>query len=129
MIHQVNSVLLADYIYQDISSSKFILSGVFYQFNVPIVPFKLQKSFGIFISISGFQGIATITIKIIDEKSGTVLIDTSSIEITSDDISIPVSFGLEVPPFQVYNYGKHTINLEINNEIAHSSVFLITKIQ
>ncbi|AXG71102.1 hypothetical protein KORDIASMS9_03357 [Kordia sp. SMS9] len=129
MKYTVEALLLADNIYQDVSSRKFILSGLFHQINVPTLPFMLTSSFGIFVSISGFEGEIQLKLTIIDKKSKTPKTATSSFEMKSVDKNIPVSFGLEVPPFEIQNVGLYGIDLEINEELVHSAPLLINKIE
>ncbi|HLW32765.1 MAG TPA: hypothetical protein VKX40_10925 [Aequorivita sp.] len=124
---QIEALLLADNIYQDVSSKKFVLSGLFHQINTSELPFILSCSFGVFISVSGLIGLSTIKLEIIDITTKMCLASISSIEINSPDASIPVSFGIEVPPFEIYNAGRHIINLEINQHLVHTSPLIIHK--
>ena len=127
MSYQIEALLMADNIYQDVSSKKFILSGLFHQINTSELPFILSCSFGIFISVSGLIGLSAIKFEIIDLTTNTSLASMSSIEINSPDATIPVCFGIEVPPFEIYNAGRHEVNLEINQHLVHSSPLIIHK--
>ena len=127
MKYTIEALLLSDNIYQDVSTGKFILSGLFHQINVPTLPFMHTNPFGIFVSISGFEGSIQLNLKIIDKTTNASVVTTNSFEMMSSDNNIPVSFGIEVPPFEIHNAGLHTVNLEIDNILVHSAPLIINK--
>lgn len=111
---KVNALLLADSIYQDISSGKFILSGIFYQVNVPNTPFIRQNSMGVFVSLLTSKSDFHVQLKIINPDQKTVLIETNELNLINHDEETPILFGIEFPPFTIYNLGKHTLCLEVD---------------
>lgn len=128
MSYQIEALLLADNIYQDVSSKKFILSGIFHQINTATLPFKLANSFGIFISVSNLTDLAKISIQIVDPTTNQSLAGIDAIEINGSNVNIPVTFGIEVPPFEIHNAGKHFVSIKINNQLVHSAPLIIHKI-
>ena len=125
---KVNALLLTDQLFQDIGSKKFVLSGVFHQINVPELPFVLQKTLGVFASVYGLKGKSVIQLRILDDIENMVLIETTEMEITSEEENDSLDFGIEFPPFEIFHSGYHYLELIINGVVESRTPIHIYKI-
>lgn len=105
------TALLADHVYQDAGTGKFILAGIFHQLNVVQLPTLYQRTFGLFISLIGVQGVTPVTIEFARKGSQQPLLRTHELEIRSEDPHLPIDFALEVPPIPIQEAGSHVLRI------------------
>lgn len=103
------AMLLADNIYHDQSSGKFVVAGIFHQINANDVPFVFNRTPGIFISLAGLKGKHNVTFEFSEKESKKVLLKSDSLEINFFEDNIPFDFALELPYFTIYIYRETRI--------------------
>jgi hypothetical protein len=103
----LQAILLADHIYQDKDTGKYVIAGTFHQLNVPSFPATLGKIVNVFISLTGLTGKAAINLEFVDASSGKQLMHMSSLEISCDSPDVSVDFAVEVPPLPLPNAGRY----------------------
>lgn len=107
----VQALVLADMIYQDRDSGKYVLAGTFHQLNVPSLPCTFSRTIGLFISLLSVQGHTKIDVEFVDEHSDDVLMRTQSLEVVGHDQEAVVDFALEVPYLPLPHEGRYLFRL------------------
>lgn len=122
---KLQSLLVADAIYRDEGSGKYVIAGVFHQINVPAFPTTFARSIGIFVSLSGLTGKANIDIEFFDSLSGEVLLRMRSLQISCDGPNQPVDFAVEVPPLPLPHSGSYQFRLLANGGLLGTTSVLV----
>jgi hypothetical protein len=107
----LQALLLADHIYRDQGSGKYVIAGTFHQLNVAAFPTTFARTIGVFVSLSGLTGKTGIDLEFVDASSGEVLIRTQSLEVVCEDPDLPVEFAVEVPPLPLPHAGHYLFRL------------------
>lgn len=115
------ALLLADHIYRDQDSGKYVIAGTFHQLNVAAFPTTFTRTIGIFVSLSGLTGKTAIDIEFLDTSSGEVLMRTQSLEVSCEDPGMPVEFAVEVPPPPLPHAGRYLFRLVANETVLGSA--------
>ncbi|MCH8987738.1 MAG: hypothetical protein IIA92_02915 [Chloroflexi bacterium] len=111
-------MLLADHIYRDQGSSKYVIAGTFHQLNVATFPITFARTIGVFVSLSGLNGKTSIDLEFVDTSSGEVLMRTQSLEVSCDDPDFPVEFAIEVPPLPLPHAGRYLFRLAADGTVV-----------
>lgn len=101
----LHAFLLADAIYRDAETGKFVVAGTFHQLNVAAVPATFGRTIGVFASLGGLIGTRVIQLAFLSNPAGDVLLQTQ-FEVSSAD-GLPVDFALEVPPLPLPYAGRY----------------------
>lgn len=110
----LQAILLADTIYRDQGSGKYVLAGTFHQLHVPSLPATFPRTLGLFVSLLGVSGSAGIDIELVDDATGEVLLRTESLEVSNDMPDVPVELALEVPPLSLPHAGRYWFRVTVN---------------
>ena len=122
---KLQALLLADHIYCDRGTGKYVIAGTFYQLNVAVVPATFGRSVGAFVSLSGLNGNTRIDLEFVDPANGEVLLRTPPFDIACGDPASPVEFALEIPPLPLPHAGSFSFRLSANGGVLGSvSVFV-----
>ena len=113
----LQALLLADHIYKDTVSGKYIIAGTFHQLNVPAFPATFGKTVGVFVSLCGVKGKTGINLEFLDTSTGKVLMHTQSLEISCDTTELSVDFAIEVPPLPLPHAGRYLFRLAADGNI------------
>ncbi len=116
---------MADHIYRDQDSGKYVVAGVFHQLNVAKVPTTFPRTIGIFVSIYGLTGKTDIDLEFIDTSNGEVLMSTNAMEIFCEDRNSPVEFAVEVPPLPLPHTGQYLFRLVANGTALGSTALTV----
>ena len=111
---KLQALLLADHIYRDQDSGKFVIAGTFRQLNLLTFPTTLGKSVGAFVSLTGVANSVNIGLEFVDGESGQVLMDFHGPEFDWEDPGLPVEFGIEIPPLPLPHPGRYLFRLKLN---------------
>jgi len=111
---RLQALLLADHIYRDEGSGKYVIAGTFHQVNVATFPTTLVRTVGIFVSLSGLTGKAALDVELVEVASGESLMRTRSMEVSCDHPDQPVELALEVPPLPLPRPGRYVFRLLVN---------------
>ena len=122
---RLQALLLADHIYCDRGSGKYVIAGTFYQLNVASLPTVFGRTVGVFVSLSGLVGSTSVDLEFIDPADGNVLLCTRSLGISCDDPTSPVEFALEVPPLPLPHAGYYSLRLAANGAVLGSTSVLV----
>jgi hypothetical protein len=126
---RLNALLLADQIYQDRESGKYVVAGIFHQINVPGFPTTLERSVGLFVSLTGVSNDANVELTFVDPADGTVLMRNRSLRVTWDDAETPVEFALEIPPLPLPHPGRYRLQLAVDGTELGASLLSVLELQ
>ena len=113
--------LVADHVYCDQGSNKYVIAGTFHQLNVSAFPSVFHKTIGVFVKLANFSGSAAVTIVFEDQFTGDALMRTQSLMISSTDPECPIEFALEVPPLPLPRPGRYVFKLLVDGAVIGSS--------
>ena len=122
---RLQALLLADHIYRDQGSGKYVIAGTFYQLNVADFPTTFARTIGVFVSLSGLTGKTGIDLEFVDALSREVLIRTQSLEVTCEDPDLPVEFAVEVPPLPLPHAGRYLFRLTIDGMVLGTAAVTV----
>lgn len=108
------ALLVADHVYCDQGSNKYIIAGTFHQLNLSAFPAVFHKTIGVFIKLANFSGSASIEIVFEAQSTGEILLRTHAIEISCEDPGHPIELALEVPPLPLPRPGRYAFKLLVN---------------
>jgi hypothetical protein len=114
---KLQALLLADHIYQDKGSGKYVIAGTFHQLNVASFPTTFPKTIGVFASLTGFNGKTAIDLEFVDASNEEILMSTKSLEISCKDPYQSVEFAVEVPPLPLPRAGRYLFRLTTNGDV------------
>lgn len=121
----VHAMLLADHIYRDESSGKYVIAGVFHQYNALNFPTNFDRNIGIFISLSAFVPKIEARIEFVDVANETVLLRTPVLEILLAESALPVEFALEMPPVPLPHAGFYLYRLVVDDHILSEAALSV----
>jgi hypothetical protein len=110
-------MLLADHVYRDEGSGKYVIAGTFHRLNVAGFPTTLAKTVGVFVSLSGCDGDIDLDMDFIDGQTGDVLLSSQSLAFHCNDPTLPVDFALELPPLPLPRSGRYALRLAANGTV------------
>ena len=113
----LQALLIADHIYHDQMSGKYVIAGTFHQWNLPFFPFTFNQPFAIFASLSGVYGKKQVRFEFIDAANNKILMKTNLLEIANNDQNSAVSFAIEIPPLYIPHSGSYYFSLIIEDAI------------
>jgi hypothetical protein len=114
---RLQAMLLADHIYRDQGTGKYVIAGTFHQLNVAAFPTTFGRTIGIFISLSGLTASTEIEIEFLDAASGEVLMRTQSLKVSCEEPELPVEFSVEVPPLPLPHAGRYLFRLAADGAV------------
>lgn len=120
------ALLLADGVYEDAESGKFVVAGVFHRMRSAKFPALFPRSVWAYVSLSGLLGTATVALRYVDRDTGDVLLDTPPVELESRDATAPISFCVEVPPLPLPHAGLFSLDLLVGGERIGRTPVLVT---
>ncbi len=126
---RLQALLLADHIYRDQDSGKYVVAGVFHQMNVNKFPSNFSRTIGIFASIYGLTGKAAIDIEFVDLLDEEVLMSTNAMEIFCENPNSPVEFAIEVPPLPLPHPGQYLFRLIANGTLLGSTALNVNPVK
>jgi len=119
----VLAFLVADQVYCDQGSNKYIIAGTFHQLNISAFPSVFHKTVGVFIKLANFAGSAHLQLVFEDRSTGEALMRTRALEISSKNPHLPVELALEVPPLPLPRAGRYSFKLLVDgNLIATNTI-------
>jgi hypothetical protein len=113
VVRRINvlAFLIADHVYCDQGSNKYIIAGTFHQLNISAFPAVFHKTIGVFIKLAGFAGSTGLGIVFEELATGEVMLRTQALEISNEDPDLPVELALEVPPLPLPRPGRYAFKL------------------
>ena len=95
----LNALLLADNVYRDGDTGKFIIAGLFRQLWGSSFPSKFGRPTSAYVSLTDMRGTFHFRLRYVDLSDNRVLMETKPIEVISEDPLGELDFVIGVPPF------------------------------
>lgn len=121
----ITSLTLADNIYQDHRTGKYILSGVYHQIDVPEIPSRLPFSLRAYCAFERPNKDSSIEFIVICEEDKTILAGTDSFTLPEDELLDFVQLDMEFPPFDISTTGNYSIGVKLNGIVIQKTPFKI----
>lgn len=123
----LQALLVADHIYQDNGSGKYVIAGTFHQIKVPAFPTTLSRTVGVFVCVSGVEGDVDVGLEFLDSERGEVLIRSSSFGFHCEDPALPVEFAVEIPPLPLPRPGHYAMRLAANGIVLGEAPVIVER--
>ncbi len=115
MAAQLHAQLLADHVYRDADSGKFVLAGTFHHVRVAAFPSSLSAPPSVFVGISGVDRDVEVKLEF-RTSSGDVLLASHDLSVCCEDPTIPIEFALELPPLPLPGPGRFALALAVDGK-------------
>jgi hypothetical protein len=110
---RLQALLLADSIYQDRGSGKYVIAGTFHSVNVAGFPSLLGRSVGVFIALVGHTDEAELEISLIEASTETVLLRSGPLTIPAGHGDDPLELAVELPSLPLPRPGRYLIRVAV----------------
>ena len=74
-------------------------------------PGSLERSVGVFVCVSGFEGDVDLDLDFTHTDNGDVLLKSQSLGFSCSDPTLPVEFAVELPPLPLPRAGRYAVRL------------------
>jgi hypothetical protein len=109
----VQAFLLADAVYQDRESAKFIIAGTFARLFVPSVPGQLGRAVAAYCAVLGIKGTVQVTMQY-ETGGGEAILSSSPMSLTCNDPDLLVEFAFPIPGLPIEATGLYRLALMID---------------
>jgi Family of unknown function (DUF6941) len=114
----LQALLLADHVYRDEVTGKYVIAGTFHQINLEEFPGTLGKTVGIFVSLAGApKTLRDVSFEFVEAATGEVLMTSPALEVVTEDPELPVDFAVEVPPLPLPRPGLYRMRITANGAV------------
>ena len=121
----ITSLTLADNIYQDHRTGKYILSGVYHQIDVPEIPYRLPFLLRAYCAFERPKNDCNIEFILICEEDKTILAGTDRFTPPEDDSIDFIQLDMEFPPIGISIAGNYSIGVKLNGIVIKKAPFKI----
>lgn len=113
----LQALLLADHVYRDQATGKYVVAGTFHQVNLAAFPGSLSRSVGAFVAVRAPAGPHSLTLQFVEVASGEVLADSARHSVTSPDDGSPMVLAVEIPPLPFPREGDYLVRLRLGGRV------------
>ncbi|MHC4939046.1 MAG: DUF6941 family protein [Planctomycetota bacterium] len=106
----VRAILLADEVYQDLQTGKFVIAGTFDQIVVPEFPGEHPSS-ALYVNLGDFHGSHELSVRLIRLDDGFEVGRSPVLQIEQDDRDRHEEFRLPLPPMQFDTEGPYALEV------------------
>jgi hypothetical protein len=106
----VRAILLADQVYQDQQTGKFVIAGTFDQIFVPEFP-GTHASTSLYINLGDFHGTHQLIVRLVRLEDGFEMGNSGGVEIQQDDRARHAEFHVRLPPMEFDRAGPYAIEV------------------
>jgi hypothetical protein len=110
---RAQAFLLADSVYQDRESGKYIIVGTFARLFVPSVPGHLGRTVAAYCALLGIQGTVSVTMQF-ETGAGEAIICSSPLTLTCDNPDLLVEFCFPIPSLPLESTGLFRLALIVD---------------
>lgn len=126
MAPALHALVLADHVYRDEDSGKYVIAGTFHHVTVASFPADLQQTVGVFVSLSGYEGEVDMRLEFADDATGETLMESPPFGLRSDDAGEPIQFAVEVPPLPLPRPGRYSLRCAANGALLGETALTVT---
>lgn len=117
---RLQALLLADHVYKDQATGKFVLAGTFRQLWASQFPTHFSQRIHAFVSLTDLRGRSSIRLRYVDSADLAVLLETPPLEIECEDPLETLEFAVEIPGFPMPHPGAYTFELHADGDLLGS---------
>lgn len=122
---ELQALLVADHVYCDRASSKYVIAGTFHRLNVPACPCVFNRSVAVFARLANLTERAAVQIAFVDASTDAVLLHGTGIEVQSERPDLPLEFAIELPRLPLPHPGRYLFKLFVNEyEVGSIDVYV-----
>jgi Family of unknown function (DUF6941) len=121
----LDALVPADHVYRDSGTGKYVVAGTFRQFNVERCPTTLARTVGVFVTLSGLRGAATVDVEFVDAETQEPLVAARTLPVVADDPLIPVDFAVELPPLPLPRPGRYLFRVLVEGRVLGSTAVVV----
>ena len=115
----LKALVLADHVYQDLRTKKWIIAGTFNQIRGTKLPIVTSASY-VYLALTDFRGPCEILLEIQFDQTNQVLARTQSLKFESEDPLQTTEIVLTLPGMQLSRAGTYSVNVLWRDEIIGS---------
>lgn len=115
----LKALVLADQIYQDARTQKWIIAGTFTQITGPRIPI-ITPQIWVYLSLTDFRGECEIRLEIKFDDTDEVLAQTNPLRLKMENPLQTFEVALPIPPMTLHRPGIYSINVIHDEEILGS---------
>jgi hypothetical protein len=113
----LHSLLLADHVYRDAGTGKYVIAGTFHHIDAPELPATLGRPTAIFMSLSCVADGTDLSIEWVDAVSGEVQLRSPGLRVASDGLEEPVQLAVETPPLPLPRAGRFLLRVALDGAV------------
>ena len=106
----VRAILLADQVYQDTQTGKFVIAGTFDQIFVPEFP-GTHASTSLYVNLSDFHGTHEMLVRLVRLEDGMEMGSSGVMEIEQEVRARHAEFNVRLPPMEFDRAGPYSIEV------------------
>lgn len=125
----VQAFLLADQVYQDRASGKWIIAGTFDRLFARELPTAFSRTTFAYVNLTSLRGTVQLKLKFVDMADLRVLMESPPVEIQSNDPNAKLEVAFPIPPFPMEHEGIFSFELHADDELIGSLRVKINKLQ
>ena len=126
---KLQALLLADFVYQDRDSGKYVIAGTFHAVNVAAFPATLGRSVGAFVVLTGRREGAEVALSLVEAQTGAVLLRSPPLTLPAVEGDAPLEFAVELPPLPLPRPGGYLVRLTADGAILGDAPFSAREVQ
>ena len=112
----VRAILLADQVYQDSLSGKFVIAGTFDQIHLHEIP-GTHASTSVYLNLADFHGDHSLEVRLVRLEDGFEMGNSGAIPIEQSDRALNAEFTLRLPPMEFDRTGPYAIEVLWDGEL------------
>ena len=111
ILPRVQAMVLADQVYHDRATGKKVIAGTFNHIWSKEFPAKYRTTTYLYVNLTEIRGKCGLTMKWVDLADASVLLNSPTIEVDTQDPLANAEFAVEIPPFPLPHAGVFAFEL------------------
>jgi len=122
---KVNALLPADNIYQDYTTNKFILAGIYHSIQLPELPYLYGNTLNVYCSVMHNEPETSLILAIFHPETEQIVTETEAFQLPENEMGNPLEFIVEFADFEVQNKGMHIIQVYAEDEVIFAAPLFV----
>lgn len=125
----LQALLLADHVYKDANTGKFVIAGTFRNLWAREFPSQFAREVHAFVSLTNLRGKTSIHLRYVHLKELKVLVQTPDVEIESKDPLATLELSFLIPGLPMPEPGPYSFELHADGELVGSLRVVASEIE
>ena len=125
----VQALILADHVYRDQATHKFVIAGTFRQILVPSFPVQYTWPVAAYVSLTNLRGKIALHLRFVDLRDLKVLVQTPALSVDSEDPLASIELACQVGSLPLPHAGTYALEVAANGEPIGSLRILAAQFQ